>query len=46
MTSLFDALLLVFFAWAGYRLWSGTTSTAARSVSVASLLLLAWMVVF
>jgi len=38
-------VLLSIFAWAGYRLWSGTTSNTARSVSVLSLLLLAWSVV-
>ena len=45
MISLLDGLLLVLFAWAGYRLWSGTTSIAARTVSLASLLLLALFVV-
>lgn len=45
MISIFDGLLLAFFAWAGYRLWSGTTSVAARTTSIASLLLLAWRVI-
>lgn len=45
MISIFDAMLLVMFAWTGYRLWSGTTSHAARGVSILSLLLLAWSVV-
>ena len=45
MISTFDLVMLVVFAWAGYRLWSGTTSNAARGVSILSLLLLAWSVV-
>ena len=45
MISTFDVILLVIFAWAGYRLWSGTTSPTARGVSILSLLLLAWSVV-
>lgn len=45
MISLLESLLLLLFAWTGYRLWSGTTSIAARTVSLSSLLLLAWFVV-
>jgi hypothetical protein len=45
MISVFDVVLLTIFAWAGYRLWWGTTSNAARGVSIVSLLLLAWTVV-
>jgi hypothetical protein len=41
MISLFDIALLGAFAWAGQRLWSNTTSTAARAVSLGSLVLLA-----
>ncbi|MCP4036307.1 MAG: hypothetical protein GY733_05165 [bacterium] len=45
MISSFDTVLLVLFAWAGYRLWFATTSTAARLVSLTSLLLLVWTIV-
>ena len=45
MISIFDVVLLAIFAWAGYRLWSGTTSVTARGVSILSLLLLTWSVV-
>ena len=45
MISLFEIVLLVLFALAGVRLWSGTTSIAARAVSISSLLVLAWRVV-
>ncbi len=41
MISLLDVALLGAFAWAGHHLWSNTTSTAARAVSLSSLLLLA-----
>ena len=44
MITLFDIALLAMFAWAGHRLWSNTTSAAARAVSLSSLLLLAWRV--
>ena len=41
MISLFDIALLAALAWAGQRLWSNTTSAAARAVSLGSLMLLA-----
>ncbi|MBW2294108.1 MAG: hypothetical protein JRG94_17620 [Deltaproteobacteria bacterium] len=40
MISFFDIALLGAFAWAGQYLWSNTTSTAARAVSLGSLVLL------
>lgn len=45
MISWFDVVLIAIFAASGYRLWSGTTSPAARGVALGSLLFLAWVFV-
>ena len=45
MISVIDIILLAAFGFAGYRMWSGTTSPTARAVSIACVVYLGWVLV-
>jgi hypothetical protein len=45
MIGVVDIMFIALFGVAGYRLWTGTTSTAARSVSLGCVAYMLWVLV-
>ena len=45
MIGVLDIVFIALFGLAGYRLWVGTTSTTARSLSLACVAYLLWVLV-